>query len=65
MPTTIQISDMTKQVLEKLKEKEHAHSYDQVIQLLVQKHTPSAASLFGSIKGLAWKKKDRLELNGL
>jgi len=65
MSTTIQVSNITKQVLEKLKEKEHASSYDQVIQLLVRKHTPLAASLFGSVKGLAWKKKDRLELNGL
>ena len=65
MATTIQISDTTKQVLEKLKEKEHALTYDEVIQHLVKKHTKVASSMFGTVKGLAWKKKDRLDFDEL
>ena len=36
MATTIQVSDGTRQVLERLKKQQHATTYDQVIQQLIQ-----------------------------
>lgn len=65
MTTTIQVSETTKQLLEKIKEKKHATSYDQIIQQLVKKYTGVAPSLFGSVKGLHWNKKDRLDFHEL
>lgn len=65
MATTIQISNTTKQVLEKLKTEEKVESYDQVIQTLVKMHTRVPKSMFGSFKGLKWKKSDRLDLREL
>lgn len=65
MMTTIQISGTTKQLLEILKQKEHAKTYDHVIQNLLRKQQQLPTSLFGSMKGMKWKKEDRLELNEL
>ena len=63
MTTTIQISDTTKQVLESLKKKEKNATYDMLIQRLIKKHSNAAKSMFGAIKGIKWKKQDRLELH--
>jgi len=63
MTTTIQISDTTKQILGWIKEKENADSYDQVIQHLVKIHAHVPNSMFGSIKGLSWKKRDRMKFH--
>ena len=65
MATTIQVSNSTKQILELLKKKEKADSYDQVIQHLVQEHTHIKKSMFGTSKGTGWKKEDRLEFREL
>ena len=65
MPTTIQVSDTTRQVLERLKEQQHAASYDQIIQQLVQKQNKVPTSMFGALKGLKWKKEDRMETHEL
>ncbi len=63
MTTTIQVSDATKQVLDGLKKKEQASSYDQIIQELVKTKTKVASSMFGSFKLNAWKKEDRMKFD--
>jgi predicted CopG family antitoxin len=63
MTTTIQVSDTTKQLLEKLKEKEHARSYDEVIKDLAEKKMRIKKSMFGSVPGLKWQKKYRLDFD--
>ncbi|MBI2109870.1 hypothetical protein HYT58_01705 [Candidatus Woesearchaeota archaeon] len=65
MSTTIQISNTTRQILEKLKTREKVESYDRVIQNLVKLHTKIPPSMFGSFKELKWKKGDRLDLREL
>ncbi len=63
MTTTVQVSNATKQVLEALKQREKASSYDEVIRHLVETHTKIGKSMFGALRGLKWKKEDRLEFN--
>tara|TARA_Y100000310_G_scaffold242934_1_gene247204 strand:+ start:2367 stop:2564 length:198 start_codon:yes stop_codon:yes gene_type:complete len=65
MATTIQISDGTKQILQKLKEQQHAANYDQVIGDLLRKSAKIPKSMFGTAKGMKWEKKDRLGFNEL
>lgn len=66
MATTIQISDTTKQMLEKLKSNEQMETYDKVIQHLVKKHTHVSKSMFGSNKKLTWRKEeDRMKFHEL
>ncbi len=61
MSTTIQVSNTTKQVLEMMKVRKHASSYDEVIQNLMKLDTKVPKSMFGSAKGLGkWKKSDRM-----
>ncbi len=62
MTTTIQISDTTKQILESLKEKENVTSYDILLKNILKKHTKITKSMFGSIKGIKWKKEDRADI---
>ena len=64
MATTIQISDNTKQLLERLKEEQSAPNYDQVIQQLIQQKINVPKSLFGSVK-IKWNKTDRMEFREL
>jgi len=61
MSTTIQISNTTKQMLEQLKKKENAKSYDEIINNLMKKHTKIPKSMFGALKGKGWTKEDRLD----
>ncbi len=65
MATTIQVTETTKQLLERLKEEDKAGSYDEVIQkvLLVREKVPK--SMFGVDKGIVWKKEDRLKFREL
>lgn len=63
MPTTIQISDKTKQILISMKEREHFETYDQVIKHLTEKHTHIPKSMFGALKGARWKKEYRTDFN--
>ncbi len=67
MATTIQVSGTTKQMLDLLKEKEHAKTYDQVLQHLLTTHMDMPKSMFGAARGmLKWKKEeDRLNLHEL
>ncbi|MBS3137998.1 hypothetical protein J4232_06205 [Candidatus Woesearchaeota archaeon] len=66
MATTIQISDGTKQLLERAKAEEDASSYDEVIKKLLQKYTNVPKTMFGCGKGMkSWSKKDRMMLNEL
>lgn len=66
MSTTIQISDETKQLLEHVKTQEEAPSYDEVIKILLEKHTKIPKSMFGVGKGMKlWSKKDRMVLHEL
>jgi len=65
MVTTIQVSDETKYLLQLLKEKEHADSYDKVLQQVLKKQIPAPKSMFGTLKGIKWKKQDKMELHEL
>jgi len=65
MTTTIQIRKTTKQMLQMLKKKEQASSYDQIIQRLVRKRMGVPTSMFGTVKGARPRKSDRLKLNEL
>ncbi|MEK6849633.1 MAG: hypothetical protein AABY01_03630 [Nanoarchaeota archaeon] len=60
MTTTIQVSDMTKQLLDQLKAREHADSFDAVVEKLAREKMAVPKSMFGSAKGLGpWRKEDR------
>ncbi len=63
MTTTIQVSKATKQLLDILKKKEQATSYDLVIQKLAKARTGISKSMFGAAKGLKWKREDRLDFD--
>jgi len=63
MTTTIQVSDNTKQLLERMKKEQKERSYDAVIQHLVRKDLKVAESMFGAVKGTVWKKSDRLKFH--
>ena len=60
MTTTIQVSDETKQLLQMIREREDAKSYDEVIQHVLKTHAQVPKSMFGALKGFKWKKKDRI-----
>lgn len=66
MATTIQVSDTTKQMLDRLKEKKQVKTNDQIIQLLIDEKMDLPKSMFGAAKGLGrWKKEDRAEFREL
>ena len=66
MSTTIQISDGTKQLLERAKVTEEASSYDEIIKKLLQQYTNVPKTMFGHAKGMKpWSKKDRMMLHEL
>lgn len=51
MTTTVQISDETRRLLERLKNDLGLSTYDDVIRTLVKKRTGIPESLFGACKG--------------
>lgn len=62
MPTTIQVSDSTKRILEMLKEKEKADSYDAVISKIAKEKLKLPKSMFGRVKLTPYsREKDRLK----
>jgi len=61
--TTIQVSDGTKQILERIKHQEHVSNYDQVIQMLLKNKTRIPDSMFGTSKKMTWTKKDRMKFD--
>lgn len=67
MATTIQVSESTKQMLEKIKEMENRFTYEDVIAGLVRDKLKVPKSLFGKGKGKIskFKREDRLRLHEL
>ena len=63
MPTTVQISDTTRQKLEILKERERLRSLDEVISKIADKELKISKSMFGKSKISPWKKSDRMKFN--
>ena len=51
MPTTIQVSDETKKMLDVLKRERRVKSYDELINGLVRPVTGIPKSIFGSCRG--------------
>lgn len=64
MPTTVQISDTTRQKLEILKEQLSAGTLDEVISKIADKEIKSPKSMFGKAKISGWKKTDRMKFHG-
>lgn len=64
MPTTVQISDTTRQKLEMLKEQEGLKTLDDVISKIADKELKSPKSMFGKAKISSWKKTDRMKFHG-
>ena len=57
MPTTIQVSEITRQRLASLKEKS-GKSYDNILREMLAKYMKSPGSLAGAYPQLKWSKKD-------
>jgi predicted CopG family antitoxin len=51
MTTTVQVSDETRRLLERLKKQMHLVSYDDVIRNLAKSKTGTPDSFFGACKG--------------
>ena len=64
MVTTIQVQETTKQVLDNLKNKERAKSYDVIIRHLLKEHV-EVSDMFGFTKKKPLKssRKDELKFN--
>lgn len=67
MPSTIQISATTKQMLDMLKEKKQIRTYDKLIEKLLGEKLRIPDSMFGVLKGkkLKWTKADRADFREL
>ena len=66
MPTTVQISERTLQMLNKLKAEMHARSYDEVIKTLILEKEGIPRSMFGSNRRLRpFSPEDEAELHEL
>jgi len=65
METSIPVSSATKRLLASLKKREQKATYDALIRELVREHVVLPKSMFGSVKGLKWKKEDRLSFHEL
>ena len=66
MPTTIQVSETTKQMLDMLKEKKQIKTHEQLIQHLLEVEIDVPKSMFGAAKGLKkWSRKDRFDFHEL
>lgn len=65
MPTTIQVSGATKQILDLLKEKRQAKTHNELIQIMLKEQLDVPKSMFGAVKGLKWKKEDRADFREL
>ena len=66
MVTTIQLQETTKQLLEKLKAKEKAESFDELIRRLVESRV-KVRDMFGFTrqKPLKFSRKDEMDFNEL
>ncbi len=63
MPTTVQISETTRQKLEILKGQEGLRTLDDVISRMVDKELKTPKSMFGKAKISPWKKSDRMKFH--
>ncbi|MBI4896607.1 MAG: hypothetical protein HY832_03615 [Candidatus Aenigmarchaeota archaeon] len=59
MPTTIQVSERTRQRLQTLKEREGLKTFDAVIEKMINEEL-QMPSLFGKATITSWKKTDRM-----
>ncbi len=59
MPTTIQVSEITRQLLASLKEKS-GKSYDKILREMLAKYMKSSGSLAGKFPQLRRSKKHKL-----
>lgn len=64
MPTTIQVSDRTRQKLEMLKYQEGLKTLDEVISRIADKELRIPKSMFGKAGISPWKKSDRMKFHG-
>ncbi len=66
MPTTIQIKETTKQLLDTLKSRKNVGSYDEVIHSLLEQKAPSR-EMFGFAKGKLkpFTKEDEMDFDKL
>ena len=64
MPTTVQISETTRQKLEMLKSQEGARTLDELIARMADKELKSPVSMFGKARISSWKKSDRMRFHG-
>ena len=66
MVTTIQIKETTKQILDNLKSKKKASSYDELIRAII-KEKVNVQNMFGFTKNrpLKFKKEDEMGFNEL
>ncbi len=66
MPTTVQVSERTLQVLNKLKEELGARSHDEVIRTLISERKKIPDSMFGSNPKLRpFRSEDEAEFHDL
>ncbi len=56
MATTIQVSEVTRQLLERVKEKQKAKTFDIVIQTMARNEIKVPVSMRGSLKWRKWNK---------
>ena len=63
MPTTVQVSEITRQLLASLKEKS-GKSYDKILREMLAQYMKSSGSLAGAYSHLKWSKKDRMKFTG-
>jgi len=63
MPTTVQVSEITRQLLASL-QKKSKKSYDKIIREMLAQYMKSPGSLAGAYPQLKWSKKDRMKFNG-
>lgn len=66
MPTTVQVSEKTLQMLNELKEEMKARSHDEVIKKLISKTKKIPSSMFGSNQKLRpFSREDETETHEL
>jgi hypothetical protein len=66
MPTTVQVDEVTLQMLNKIKKETKARSHDEVIKTLIIDRNKISSSMFGSNPKLKpFSKKDEAEFHDL
>ena len=49
MPTTVQVEESTKQLLDEIKRREHVSSYNEIIKRLAKERSKIPDSMFGAL----------------